>query len=155
MASPTWWTWVWVDSESWWWTGRPGVLQFMGSQRVRHDWATELNWTEPWESKMLLRQSELTMCRTQLSPSCTFPGFCSAGTEVHSFCNCWRQASSKSSFAYQTCTYQSWRGLSLDPSCLPGTGANLQTNSVCVCVCLGARGIHYFWTEIFNLFEVG
>jgi len=46
MASPTWWTWVWVKSRSWWWTGRPGVLHFMGSQRVRHDWATELNWTE-------------------------------------------------------------------------------------------------------------
>ena len=45
MASPTRWTWVWVNSRSWWWTGRPGVLQFMGSQRVGHDWATELNWT--------------------------------------------------------------------------------------------------------------
>ena len=45
-ASPTRWTWVWVNSRSWWWTGRPGVLQFMGLQRVRHDWATELNWTE-------------------------------------------------------------------------------------------------------------
>ena len=45
MASLTWWTWVWVNSESWWWTGRPGVLRFMGSQSVRHDWATELNWT--------------------------------------------------------------------------------------------------------------
>ena len=49
MASPTQWTWVWVDSGSWWWTGRPGVLQFMGSQRVVHDWATELNWTDPWD----------------------------------------------------------------------------------------------------------
>ena len=39
-------TWVWVDSGSWWWTGRPGVLRFMGLQRVRHDWVTELNWTE-------------------------------------------------------------------------------------------------------------
>ena len=46
MASLTRWTWVWVNSGSWWWTGRPGVLQFMGSQRVGHDWATELNWTE-------------------------------------------------------------------------------------------------------------
>ena len=46
MASPTRWTWVWVNSGSWWWTGRPGVLWFMGSQRVGHDWATELNWTE-------------------------------------------------------------------------------------------------------------
>ena len=44
MASLTWWSWVWVNSGSWWWTGRPGVLRFMGSQRVRHDWATELNW---------------------------------------------------------------------------------------------------------------
>ena len=43
MASPTRWTWVWVDSGSWWWTGRPGVLWFMGSQGVRHDWVTELN----------------------------------------------------------------------------------------------------------------
>ena len=45
MASPTRWTWVWVDSGSWWWTGRPGMLRFLGSQRVRHDWVTELNWT--------------------------------------------------------------------------------------------------------------
>ena len=44
MASPTQWTWVWVNSGSWWWTGWPGVLRFMGSQRVGHDWATELNW---------------------------------------------------------------------------------------------------------------
>ena len=43
-ASPTRWTWVWVNSGSWWWTGRPGVLWFMGSQRVGHDWLTELWW---------------------------------------------------------------------------------------------------------------
>ena len=49
MASPTQWTWVWMDSSSWWWTGRPGVLRFMGSQRVGHDWVTELNWK--WLSK--------------------------------------------------------------------------------------------------------
>ena len=47
MASPTWWAWVWVNSGSLRWTERPGVLWFMGSQRVGHDWATELNWTEP------------------------------------------------------------------------------------------------------------
>ena len=46
MASPNWWTRVWVNSGIWWWTGRPGVLRFMGLQRVRQDWATELNWTE-------------------------------------------------------------------------------------------------------------
>ena len=46
MASLMQWTWVWVDSRSWWWTGRPGVLWFMGLQRVGHDWVTGLNWTE-------------------------------------------------------------------------------------------------------------
>ena len=40
------WMWVWVNSGSWWWTGRPGVLWFMGSQIAWHDWVTELNWTE-------------------------------------------------------------------------------------------------------------
>ena len=45
MGTPTQWTWVWVNSRCWWWTGRPGMLQSMGSQRVGHDWATELNWT--------------------------------------------------------------------------------------------------------------
>ena len=46
MASLTQWTWVWVNSRSWWWIGRPGMLQFMGLQRAGHDWATELNWTD-------------------------------------------------------------------------------------------------------------
>ena len=49
MASLIWWTWVWVNTRSWWWTGRPGVLRFMGSQRVdTTEWWnwTELNWTE-------------------------------------------------------------------------------------------------------------
>ena len=49
MASSARLTWFWVDSGSWWWTGRPGMLQFMASQRVEHDWATELNWTESLE----------------------------------------------------------------------------------------------------------
>ena len=47
MTSPTLWTWVWVNSGSWWWTGRPGMLWFMGLQRVRCNWVTELKW---WES---------------------------------------------------------------------------------------------------------
>ena len=46
MASLTRWTWVWVNSGSWWRTGRPGVLQFIGSQRVRYDWATDLIWSD-------------------------------------------------------------------------------------------------------------
>ena len=49
MASLTRWTWVWVNSGSWWWTGRPGLLRFMGLQRVEHDWVTELNWSH-WGS---------------------------------------------------------------------------------------------------------
>ena len=44
MASPTHWIWVWASFGSWWWTGKASVLQSMGSQRVGHDWATELNW---------------------------------------------------------------------------------------------------------------
>ena len=44
MASPIQWTWDWASSGSWWWTGKPGMLQCVGSQRVGHDWATELNW---------------------------------------------------------------------------------------------------------------
>ena len=47
MASMTQWTWVWASSRSWWWTGKPGVLQSMGSQRAGHDWTTEL---EMWSS---------------------------------------------------------------------------------------------------------
>ena len=49
-ASPTWLTWVWVNCGIWWWTGRPGMLQFMGSQRVRQDWATELNYKKNWKA---------------------------------------------------------------------------------------------------------
>ena len=49
VASPTQWTWVWINSRSWWWTGSSGMLQSMGSQRVGQDWMTELNWTDPWK----------------------------------------------------------------------------------------------------------
>ena len=45
-ASLTRWTWVWISSRSWWWTGKPGVPLSMGLQRIRHDWPTELNWTK-------------------------------------------------------------------------------------------------------------
>ena len=48
-AIPSTMTWIWVNSGSWWWTGRPGMLQSMGSQRVGHNWATEVNWTEPYQ----------------------------------------------------------------------------------------------------------
>ena len=61
MASPTRWAWVWVDSRSWWWTGRPDVLRFMGSQRVGYDWATELNWTEPYDTELSAQQISPTI----------------------------------------------------------------------------------------------
>ena len=64
MASPTQWTWVWVDSGIWWWTGRPGVLRFRGSHRVGHDWMAELNWTELFSSISLhwsLRKAFLSL----------------------------------------------------------------------------------------------
>ena len=48
MSSATWLTWAWASSGSWWWTGKPGMLQSMGPQRFRHDWATELNWNVRW-----------------------------------------------------------------------------------------------------------
>ena len=53
MASSTQQTWVWVSSRSWWWTGRPGMLQSMGSQRVGHNWMIELNWTDSYHLKLL------------------------------------------------------------------------------------------------------
>ena len=66
MASPTRWTWVWVNSGNWWWTGRPGVLWFMGSQRVGHDWATKLNWSTRLcllGSYLLMEIQKITLCR--------------------------------------------------------------------------------------------
>ena len=50
-VSPTQWAWVWINSRSWWQTGRPGVLQSMGLQRARHNWMTELNWTESYSNQ--------------------------------------------------------------------------------------------------------
>ena len=80
MASPTWWTWVWVDSGSWWWTGRLGVLRFMGSQRVGHEWATELNWTElkgcsVWHCVCVHAQSLscVWLCVTLCTVACQIP----------------------------------------------------------------------------------
>ena len=57
MASPTPWTWVWVNSRSWWWIGRPGMLQSMGSQRIGHNLTTELNWEE-WKSWLKMQHSK-------------------------------------------------------------------------------------------------
>ena len=61
MALPTWWTWVWASSGSCWWTGKHGVLQLMGSQRVGHNWVTELNWTEDFERGQLTPSNHVWM----------------------------------------------------------------------------------------------
>ena len=90
MASPTQWTWVWVNSESWWWTGRPCVLQFMGLQRVGHDWVTELNWTEqvnkrikrPWACPFLLPPSSYDGIKYAIPVLLT----CCAVTPSHHLC---------------------------------------------------------------------
>ena len=66
MASPTQWTWVWVNSGSWWWTGRPGVLQFMGLQRVGHKWATGLT------ELLVHRFATLSIVQPLLVASCEF-----------------------------------------------------------------------------------
>ena len=77
MASLTRWTWVWVNSGSWWWTGRPGVLRFMGLQRVGHDWATDLIWSDTllndtacqylWVAKCYLLRSVVYECYWRVS----------------------------------------------------------------------------------------
>ena len=77
MASPIWWTWVWVNSGSWWWTGRPGMLWFMRSQRVGHDIVTEMNWTELnwtevidcWPKKCRLDRAKVVLPRYALFQS--------------------------------------------------------------------------------------
>ena len=87
LASMTQWTWVWVNSGSWWCTGRPGVLQSMGSQRVGHDWLTELNWTESLQALQEYRVTfgysfpmqrqfywlPISLCQHN-SPTCTIQG---------------------------------------------------------------------------------
>ena len=78
-ASLTQWTWISVDSRSWWWTGRPGVLWFMGSQRVRHNRATELKWRAGFSEG-------------EISPVDTNFGFC------------WEFQSVLDSLAYECCS---------------------------------------------------
>ena len=72
MASLTQWTWVWVNSKSWWWTGRAGVLQSMGSQRLGHDWATELTDWWMWDI-FILKTSFVVFLKFKLNwLSCVF-----------------------------------------------------------------------------------
>ena len=95
MASLTQWTWIWVNSRSWWWTGRPGMLWFMGSQRVGHDWATELNWNKGWLGNFVWRASSALSLR-----ACTLSHF----SRVWLFATLWtvaRQAPVSKGFSRQ------------------------------------------------------
>ena len=83
MASLTQWTWVWVDSGSWSWTGRSGVLQFMGSQRVRHNWVTELNWTVVQILKHTVTTYILLLIKWKWKSLSHVPLFVTPWTEAH------------------------------------------------------------------------
>ena len=72
MASPTWWAWVWANSRSCCWTGKTDKLQSMGSQRVRHEWVTELNWTEA-----------LLLFRCPVMSDCDHMDYSTPGLPVH------------------------------------------------------------------------
>ena len=74
MASPTQWTRAWINSRSWWWTGRPGVLWSMGLQSVGYDWATELNWTENSEIEMAIIIVSLKSCHVKLPIEASYFG---------------------------------------------------------------------------------
>ena len=101
MASLTQWTWVWVDSGSWWWTGRPGMLQFIGLQRVGHNWVTELNWTElntapvsrfPWRAWPALNVNIILILPTgqgiEVYGSYRHPYSCSQNRQKRQAVNC-------------------------------------------------------------------
>ena len=87
-------TWVWASSGSWWWTGKPGVLQSMGSQRVGHNWATELHWSRghylySWFCLQILFLpcgEILVHCRVSGNPSATSFFISSAMLTLFSFC---------------------------------------------------------------------
>ena len=74
----TWWTWVWALSGSWWWIGKPGMLQPMGSQRVGHNWATELNWYKSPGSRPLFYKSGTPdkVLHAATHPFCTHDRHC-------------------------------------------------------------------------------
>ena len=75
MSSPTWWTRVWAGSGGWWWTGKLGMLQSMGSQRVAQDWATELNWIlRKWEEEVVIYFIKIFLTAYLVSWICVIQG---------------------------------------------------------------------------------
>ena len=98
MASPTQWTWVWVNSGSWWWTGRSGVLQSMGLQRVGDDWGTD--WTEHYRKLLYWHLSDVFlrirygMSFGEENHRSTVPShhIISRAHTISMACHCWCQA---------------------------------------------------------------
>ena len=108
MASSTQWTWVWVNSGSWWWTGRPGMLWFMESQRVGHGWVTELNWSCEFSllgsnsnttlsldklyniSKLYVINSKMDTVTLLFSKFCSFVNMCGGGMMRMNWENAWK-----------------------------------------------------------------
>ena len=91
MASPTWSTWLWVNSGSWWWTGRPGVLRFMGSQRVGHNWATELNWV--YSSGHFEQINEAFLVASFIRKNHLLTWYIISSAVGNVFSKCWRKSS--------------------------------------------------------------
>ena len=83
IVSPTRWTWVWASPGSWSWTGKPGVLQSTGSQRVGHDWVTELNWNSQCTQCSCCSDSRVQLSKTQAK--CCRPGFACPRLSVYSY----------------------------------------------------------------------
>ena len=72
MASLNQWIWVWVNSVSWWPTGRPGMVQFMWTQRFEHDWATKRNWTWPYPSKQESASPSVSLSHKESFPQASY-----------------------------------------------------------------------------------
>ena len=120
MASPTRWTWVWVNSGNWWWIGRPGVLQFMGSQRVRHDWATALTELIDWANQCIFLIEIFVLSyvneTTYLLWNLPFFKMVSPKPNFFPFLKPWADNSSTNQYSYQL--FYGWGMIYLVPSYL-------------------------------------
>ena len=156
MASPTQWTWVWVKSRSWWWTGRPGVLQSLGSQRIGHDWSTNLNWTD-WTSSLALTEFWCLRLQTEgdprgskVSPLDLFSAcfWASLGSLLlHAGCPTHCRAVAPTTPAGYLCpvSFRPASSNSLSPSCV------MKTNPFHLQVLLNPSQVRTSWVHIFRI----
>ena len=124
MASPARWMWVWVNSGSWWWTGRPGMLRFMGLQRVGHNWVNELNWTElnkeivlnHWANVPVYRQLEIPRGLNPLKAGSLASGWWAGIGKSSSLASRWGQLSRCSFYSRIPWSFRLRLELCLKPS---------------------------------------